>query len=134
MTEQEIPLPPRTVPYRWKKVPDFEDPEFVANDPEAFQRAKFQRLREHAVKLEEMALLQKKMKDCYFRWTTNQSQNCKEIVNEYWKRLQFWNFDPDEQYKYRYDILAEVKEKALDSKDPYNDIYHIRINKPEESS
>lgn len=80
-------LPERTVKFRFPKVPDFTDAAYDRTNPEHFVRAWDQRLRESYVGYASMIELQDKLFHCALKSGVNSRAWCKDLSDEYMRRL-----------------------------------------------
>eukprot|EP01126_Amoeba_proteus_P009606 TRINITY_DN1365_c0_g1_i1.p1 TRINITY_DN1365_c0_g1~~TRINITY_DN1365_c0_g1_i1.p1 ORF type:complete len:140 (-),score=15.61 TRINITY_DN1365_c0_g1_i1:91-510(-) len=110
--EQE--LPPRTVPFRFPKVPDFTDPDYERRNPEHHFRAIEQRIHTKYLAIAEMRQLQEDLRLCYIRSGVNARRECYPLTQTYLRRLKCSNYICDDDEKY----LPPVHRKDLYLGDP----------------
>eukprot|EP01127_Copromyxa_protea_P006734 TRINITY_DN16725_c0_g1_i1.p1 TRINITY_DN16725_c0_g1~~TRINITY_DN16725_c0_g1_i1.p1 ORF type:complete len:141 (-),score=17.31 TRINITY_DN16725_c0_g1_i1:24-413(-) len=93
-------LPPRTVSYKFPKVPDFTDPDYDKSNPAHFVNARDQRVREYFVGYAYMLRLQESLRTCYLQNGINAKRVCHEQGAEYMRRLSCPNYTCPEDAGY----------------------------------
>jgi len=121
---RDIPFPPRKNPYRFTRVPDYNDSEYDPTDPEAYMKAKYQRARESAVGVAELHLVGSELAMCYLRSGASHYRKCQGLVEEYMRRIKCPNFVCEEDFS---GTVLNSKDPKINNiiqvEDPYTDTF-----------